>query len=108
MRRRNFFRVLAAGVMALGPLRQLTCLGEQGWIHTMRVLTVCTWIGSAQNNWNDPSSWLNGRMPRDGDSVIVTTGSAMCDPEWIKVRLDTLTIERGAIVGTEDITYTLS
>ena len=39
------------------------------------VITYYTWIGQADNNWNNSANWLNGLIPGTSDDALIQSGS---------------------------------
>ena len=54
-------------------------------------------------SWDDPKTWAGGRVPRDGDTVIIRSGTVVTPSSKSHLRGGSIQIEDGAVF---DITKT--
>ena len=59
----------------------------------------CDWTGAVSDVFEDPRNWWAGRVPRDGDSVLVPGPTPHVLSGDIGVKLTRLSIFPGASVG---------
>lgn len=63
-----------------------------------------TWTGASSSAWSDPGNWDLGRIPQDGDDVIIPAGTPNDPQTASSVTLNDLTIESGATLTNLDAT----
>lgn len=95
MKRRVFLQAVMTAAGAAGlirrrpPVNAPTNTRARGGVR-------CVWQQNVSGDWNDPRNWLNGRVPRDGDSVHVPAGTIATMPNDAP-SIHTLTVE-GAFI----------
>ena len=55
------------------------------------------WVGRS-GDWEDPNNWSTRIVPRDGDSIVIDEGGAVCANEP-GVKLDTVWLHQGTYKG---------
>lgn len=67
--RRSFFGWAGAAVAALViPWRKAKAAVTP---NVPTLPQTCTWTGDVSTEWTDPRNWLDGKVPRNGDDIVV-------------------------------------